>query len=149
MAERWIQKNQNERIRICSKRYYDNDIIDIRIQTKTRDGSEVLTRKGIALNIDLIPSLIDALEWALCQPCFEEEDAEEVGIINGNDAEDLASFIHKALLSHGIAVHWDFIERLVLEDPAMAKYTKWDLHCILVTRKDLFYHEGEGRFSAI
>ena len=149
MAERWIQKNQSEKIRICTQRYYDNDIVDIRIQARTRDGSEVLTKKGIALNVDLIPSIIEALQWALYQPCLEEEGANEEVMMSGEEAQELALSTHEALLSHGIPVHWDFIERLVLDDPAMARYTKWQLHFVLTVRNDLFRHEGEGRFSAV
>ena len=101
----------------------------------------------LSLNVDLIPSLIDALEWALSQPCAENEDAVEIPVVNDEDAEQLASYIYRALSEHGIAVHWDFIERIALEDSAMERYTKWDLHYILTTRRDLFLHEGEGKFS--
>lgn len=144
-----FEKNRSEKIHITPQRYQGYDLIDIRIYAKTRDGNWVLTKKGISLNIDQIPELIKGLEWALQQPCGEDGDGAPKPVMTKEMEEELASFTYRVLKKHGIAVHWDTAERMVLEDPKMSKFNKWQLHYILETRRDLFRLEGFGCFKAI
>jgi len=149
MANYEFEKNKSEKIRVTPKRFQEYDIIDIRIFAQDQEGNLVPTRKGIALNVDQIPELIKGIEWAMQQPCNESDDEPAARLLTKQEENELATRAHNILKKHGIAVHWDTAERIVLEDPSTAKYSKWQLHYILLTRRDLFRFEGSGCFKAI
>jgi hypothetical protein len=103
------------------------------------------TKKGIALNVDTIPELIDALVWALGQPCDENPELPERKLTQP-DADRLADAAWRKLEKHGSAVHWDTVEKMVL--PGLKEFTKWDLHYVLATRADLFERTGRACYRA-
>ena len=148
MAYREVRKNSSEAVRIAARRYQDHDLIDVRIFARIRDGEIVATRKGVTLNVDQIPDLIECLEWALQQACDENPDREEEQPLSSEQAELLATEAHRVLLKHGMAVHWDLAESMILSGPSMVQFTKWQLHYVLATRRDLFLKEDTGCFRA-
>ena len=143
-----FEKNKANMIRIAPHVYEGYDVVDIRIYAKDRSGEWVPTPKGISVNIDRVPDLLRGLEWALQQPCTDSccEPAEPMA----KQAEDqLANLAHSLLRKHGVEVHWDTAEEIVLKPPAKSQFTKWELHYVLATRKDLFEYQGEGCFKAL
>ncbi len=149
MAHFEFEKNRSEIVVITPERYQGYDLIDIRIRIKTKNGEWVLTRKGITLNIDQIPELINGLEWALQQPCEESPESESSPLLTKQEEDELASCAYEILKKHGIDVHWDTAELMVLKKPGMNKYNKWHLHYVLATRRELFKPTGSGCFKAI
>ena len=101
------------------------------------------------MNVDQIPELIRGLEWALQQPCTESTSEPPVPLLSKKDEEKLASYAHKVLKKHGVTVHWDTAERIILKATEMKKYNKWQLHYVFATHKDLFKLEGSGCFKAL
>ena len=149
MAYREVKKNSSETVRISARRYQGHDLIDVRIFARTREGEITATRKGVSLNVDQIPDLIECLEWALQQACDENPDRTEEDTLSSDQAELLAAEAHGVLSKHGLPVHWDLAESMVLERPGMAQFTKWQLHYVLATRRDLFIKEDTGCFRAL
>lgn len=149
MAKYKFEKNKSQVIHITPSLYADYDVIDTRIYAKNREGDWVPTKKGITLNVDQIPELIKGLEWALQQPCTGSESNPPEPLLSKEEEEELASFAHEALKKHGVTVHWDTAERIILKATKMKKYNKWQLHYVLATRKDLFRLEGSGCFKAL
>lgn len=148
MAYREFRKNSAETVRVCATKYQGYDLIDIRIFAKIKTGEIVPTRKGVSLNVDQIHDLIECLTWALQQPCKEGAGAEEAPCISEEEADRLARHAYNVLSRHGLAVHWDIAESMILQDPEMKCFTKWQLHYVLVTRKDLFAKEDAGCYIA-
>ena len=149
MAVREFEKNKKETVRIIAKQYQGLEIVDMRVWTKTRSGDVIPTRKGLAINIDQVPDLINALEWALLQPSSEvPEDEPEIERAR-TDLDALATQTHSVLKQHGTAVHWDTIVRMSLDNAEMKNFTKWDVHHVLATYWHLFRLSGDGCFSAI
>jgi hypothetical protein len=146
MPSREIQKNARAVVRITPGTFEGHELINIRVYAPSRESGELMpTKQGVALNIDLIPELIQALEWSLSQPC--EESAEtEVKLPAPADLDILANKAWEILSKHGAAVHWDSAEKMVL--PGGKKFSKWDLHYVLATRRDLFESVGRGCFRA-
>ena len=146
MAFRQFAKNNSETIRVAATTYEGHDLIDLRIYAKNFSTGEIgPTRKGISINVDLVPELIDALTWAVGQPCNADPDSPAYSL-EESAGDRLAKSAWHALLKHGSAVHWDSIEKMVLQD--MPGFSKWDLHYILTTRTDLFERAGSGCFRA-
>lgn len=149
MAHYEFEKNKSEIVNITPEIYQGYDLIDIRIHAKNKKGEWIRTKKGVTLNIDQIPELINGLEWALQQPCEESPESESMPLMTREEEDELASCAHEVLKKHGIDVHWDTAERMVLKKPGMQKYNKWHLHYVLATRRDLFRKTGSGCFKAI
>jgi hypothetical protein len=146
MAFRTFAKNNSETVRVAPTSFQGHDLIDIRIYARNFSTGEMgPTKKGISLNVDIVPELIDALVWALGQPCDANQDSVERRL-DGSEAERLASLAWQLLLKHGAAVHWDSIERMVLQ--GAPEFSKWDLHYVLASRQDLFERAGTGCFRA-
>lgn len=146
MPKREFPKNSRETIRVAPTRFQGHDLVDIRIFAPDRETRELMpTKKGISLNVDTIPELIDVLTWALGQPCEEDSEGTERRL-KVDQADLLADVTWKALQKHGTAVHWDSIEKMVL--PKVAACSKWDLHFVLATRRDLFERVSAGCFRA-
>lgn len=135
MAFRQFSKNNRETIHITPGRYEGYDLIDIRVYTRNQTGEIVPTKKGISINVDTVPELLDALLWALGQPCDATPDSPE-RVLSETDADRLAKIAWRALQAHRSAVHWDSAERMVLSQAP--GFSKWDLHYVLATRNDLF-----------
>ena len=149
MAYREIRKNSSETVRVSATRYQGHDLIDVRIFARTRGGEITATRKGVSLNVDQVPDLLECLEWALQQACDEGPDRTEESSLNPSQADLLAVEAHRVLSKHGLPVHWDLAEAMVLEKPELVQFTKWQLHYVLATRRDLFVKEDTGCFRAI
>ncbi len=149
MAEYQFEKNKSQVIHITPSLYADYDVIDIRIYAKNKQGEWVPTKRGVTLNVDQIPELIKGLEWALQQPCTQSTSEPPEPLLSKEDEEDLASYAYEALKKHGVTVHWDTAELIVLKAAKMKKYSKWQLHYVLATRKDLFKLEGSGCFKTL
>ena len=149
MAYREFKKNSSETVRVSATRYQGHDLIDVRIFARTKEGKITATRKGVSLNVDQVPDLLECLEWALQQACDENPDRAEDSSLNPTHADLLAVEAHRVLLRHGLPVHWDLAEAMVLDNPEMAQFTKWQLHYVLATRRDLFVKEDAGCFRAI
>jgi len=149
MAEYKFEKNKSQVIHIIPSLYADYDVIDIRIYAKNKQSEWVPTKRGVTLNVDQIPELIKGLEWALQQPCTESTSELPEPLLSKEDEEDLASYAHEVLKKHGVTVHWDTAERIILKATKMKKYSKWQLHYVLATRKDFFKLEGSGCFKAL
>ena len=146
MPSRQIQKNARAVLRVTPSIFEGHELINIRVYAPNKETGEfVPTRQGVALNIDLIPELIQALEWSLGQPCDQDANAQERRL-TAADGERLARIAWDVLSKHGAAVHWDSAEKMVLSknDP----FSKWDLHYVLASRRDLFDSVGRGCFRA-
>jgi hypothetical protein len=73
-----FHKNSVEKVKICRSEYRGNNYFDIRIwvlQNPAEPGSEIATKKGITLSVDLLPDLMAGLEKA--KEILEENNAEE------------------------------------------------------------------------
>lgn len=146
MPFREFSKNVRETIRVTPTVYMGHELIDIRIYAPNREtGETVPTPKGISLNVDTVPELIDALIWALGQPCDAAPESPERHL-DAARAEQLAVTAWKALRDHGTVVHWDTAEKMVL--PNAAGFSKWDLHHVLATRSDLFERKERACYRA-
>lgn len=136
MAFREFPKNNSEMIRVTPRIYEGYELIDIRVFARNFKTGEVgPTKKGVSINIEKVPELLDALVWALGQACEEDSEIPERRL-DPPDADKLAAAAWRALRAHGSAVHWDSAERIVLS--TIEGFSKWDLHYVLATRTDLF-----------
>ena len=79
------------------------------------------------------------------QPCNAAPEA-EARQLSQSDQNVLAKRTWEILSKHGSAVHWDSAEKMVFHE--VKGFSKWDLHYVLVTRKDLFERVGPGCFKA-
>ena len=147
MSHYEFEKNKTNVVRIVPHVYEGYEVMDIRIYAKNRVGAWVPTPRGISVNIDRVPDLIHGLEWALQQPC-SESDCEPNELLSRTDEDELAKTAHMLLKEHGVEVHWDMAEMIVLKTPNCDKFNKWQLHYVLTTRSDLFEYKGEGCFKA-
>ena len=62
-----FHKNSIEIVKLCLSKWKGKEYIDLRIwvmQNPAESGSEVATKKGIRLSVDLLPKLIKALNEA-------------------------------------------------------------------------------------
>lgn len=149
MAFREFQKNTRESLRVAANRYMGHDLINVRVySTPPGGGEQVPTKKGISINVDLVPDLIDALKWAMGQPCTESSEEPEGPPLGKERDEELAQRVFNALRGHGVAVHWDTVERMIVDTEGLGGFSKWDLHYVLVSRDELFEHMGGGCFRA-
>src|SRR5262249_42856361 len=136
MPSREISKNRRDMLRITPSRYEGYDLIDIRVYSPKPGTRELVpTKKGVSVAVDLVPTLIDALIWALGQAC-DTDPASPERRLSSSDLDRLAQLAWSALKRHGSPVHWDMAERIVLTDHN--QFSKWDLHYVLATRNDLF-----------
>ena len=149
MPYREFAKNSSQTVRVAPKRYENYDLIDIRVFARNREGVIVPTPKGVSLNVDQVPDLLECLEWALQQTCYEEFDAAEDPLLSPYELDVLAVEAHRTLAGHGLPIHWDIAETMVLDNPGMARFNKWQLHYVLTTRRDLFLMEESGCFRAL
>ena len=142
---RQITKNTREVVRVGPSRYQGHDLVDIRIYVPLPGQVDLgPTKKGISLNVDLVPELIAALEWALLQDGTSEK---ERSIPAWLEADQLADTAWEELRKHGSKVHWDIIQRLV--NRRLRSASKHDLHYVLTSRRDLFQACGNGTFNAL
>ena len=147
MAEREVRKNARETIRVTPSQFKGHDLINLRVYTKMAGEAElVATKKGIAIPVDMVPSVIEALTWALGQKCAEAPGSQEV-ILTKSAAAELAEATHAKLRKHGSPVHWDIVERMVVSPGS--SFTKWDLHYVLATRPDLFERVDDCCYRAV
>jgi hypothetical protein len=146
MPHKEFAKNARELLRVTPTKFEGHDLIDVRIFVPL-GGRTGPTKKGVTIQVDLIPDLIDALTWALGQPCSIDGSAEEA-TQSPTRLSSLAEAAWQALKAHGSVVHWDSAERIVLT-PALKDFSKWDLHYVLAVRKDLFERVGPGQFRAL
>jgi hypothetical protein len=147
MPFKQVSKNRREIVRIMPTNFKGHELIDIRVYAPSKEGGELIpTRKGIAVAVDIVPELIEALTWALGQECSEDGASKE-RVLSPADADELARSAWDKLRRHGSAVHWDSAERIVL-GPKPKEFSKWDLHYVLFTRKDLFDRVDSGCFKA-
>jgi hypothetical protein len=136
MAFREFSKNNSETIRVTPTIYEGYELLDIRVYARNfRTGEIGPTKKGISINVEKVPELLDALVWALGQPCEESPDS-PARQLDPSDANRLAQAAWQALRAHKSPVHWDSAEKMVLS--ALNGFSKWDLHYVLATRTDLF-----------
>ncbi len=145
MPFREFPKNTRETVRVIPSIYEGHDLINIRVYAKNRDGQMVPTQKGISINVDAVPELLDNLAWALGQPCDPDPGSPEK-ILQQTDADRLATITWEVLRKHGSAVHWDSAERMVLSEAP--DFSKWDLHYVLATRRDLFERVDRAAYRA-
>jgi len=137
MACREFPKNVRETVRVTPYTFKGYDLVDVRIYVENPEKEVVATKKGISLNVDMIPELIASLQWALGQPCEDDPATNEEPVPDPSKLDVLAEGAWTALRAHGSAVHWDTAERLVLAG-ALKKFSKWHLHYVLAARTDLF-----------
>ncbi len=58
-------KNKFQEVRIGIREFKGNDLVDVRIWTLTQGSQEmVATAKGVAINVNLLPQLMKALQEA-------------------------------------------------------------------------------------
>ena len=146
MPVREFPKNNRDTIRVTPNKFEGYDLIDVRVYAPNRETGEVIpTKKGISINVDTVPELIDALIWALGQSCDVSPECPEL-LLEPQRAEQLANAAWQVLRDHGTAVHWDSAEKMVLS--RIGGFTKWDLHYVLVTRPDLFERTDRARYRA-
>lgn len=143
-----FEKNKSNMIRVTPRTYEGHDVMDVRTYARNKSGEWVPTPKGISINVDRVPDLIHGLEWSLQQPCTES-DCDPVESLTKVEEDELAETAHSLLKEHGVEVHWDMAEEIVLSAPMMGKFSKWQLHCILTTRRNLFEYRGDGCFKAV
>lgn len=145
MPRREFAKNNKETIRVTPEQYEGHDLVDIRVYARDKSGDIIPTRKGIAINVDTVPELIEALTWSMGQACNATTDDSERRL-SPSEADQLAQIAWQSLRKHGSGVHWDTAERIVLSEND--GFSKWDLHYVLATRPDLFERTGRACYRA-
>ena len=75
-----MPKNSRERIRVSLDRWQGHDLLDIRVTTQLTTGTDIWspTKKGLSVNVAMIPQLREALADA-------EAKALELGLIGGGN----------------------------------------------------------------
>jgi RecB family endonuclease NucS len=58
---RSFRKNQREVVRVILREFEGTKLLDVRAFGKRDDGQEAPTRKGIAINVALLPELLAAI----------------------------------------------------------------------------------------
>jgi hypothetical protein len=145
MPFREFPKNTRETVRVTPSIYEGHDLINIRVYAKNREGETVPTPKGLSINVDTVPELLESLTWVLGQPCDSDPNTSE-RVLSPPDADRLAGIAWEVLRKHGSAVHWDSAERMVLSEAP--EFLKWDLHYVLATRPDLFERVDRAAYRA-
>ena len=70
-----VQRNALEEVRVRLSRFKGNDLVDVRIFAEPDDSEDRRpTKRGIALNVVLLPKLLEALHLA-------EEEARKAGLL--------------------------------------------------------------------
>ena len=60
-----FEKNKSEEVRVELSEFNGHDLVAARIYATSRaDGTRVPTRKGLTLNVKLLPALIEGLQAA-------------------------------------------------------------------------------------
>ncbi len=75
-----LRKNARERIRVALDNWQGHDLLDIRVTAQLNEATDVWcpTKKGLSVNVALIPALREALAAA-------EDQARERGLIGGDE----------------------------------------------------------------
>lgn len=72
-----LVKNRAERLRVALDQWQSHDLLDIRVTTQIGEsGAWSPTKKGVSVNVSLIPALREALAAA-------EAKARELGLLDG------------------------------------------------------------------
>lgn len=73
-----LRKDQRERLRVALDEYQGHQLIDLRITTQLTEGTDLWTptKKGVCVNVSLLPELVRALQAA-------EVKARDLGLIGG------------------------------------------------------------------
>ena len=111
MAFREFSKNNLDTIRVTPKVYGGYELIDVRIFTRLTTGELVPTKKGISINVEKVPELINALTWALGAQNAEQIRKRYENGKTCNRMERLAEYDVEILQAHRSHVHWDLAER--------------------------------------
>ena len=148
MAHRDVEKNTRQHIRVRSSDFSDLELIDVRtIAIDSRDGSEIPTRKGVSLQVDRIPDLIDALLWSIVQIPDENGDAEEIGLPKRAELEPMLVEIERVLNEHGTPLHWDSLEKMLVSNEDQSGRDKRLLRYTLLAHPERITHVGDSVFS--
>ena len=75
-----LEKNRRERVRIALDQWQGHDLIDIRVTAQFGEAADIWapTKKGLSMNVAMIPALRQALADA-------ETRARELGLIGGDE----------------------------------------------------------------
>jgi len=148
MAFLEFTKNGSDDVRVRAYQFRGHDLVDIRIFSSYKKGEPHHTQKGLSINVDQVPDLIRALEWALQQPCEDPEIQEGRSAIEPERAHALANKAHQILGKAGTALHWDMLENMIHQEATSdMSFDKWHLHYVLAKRSDLFITKGQGVFA--
>ena len=73
-----LQKNSRERVRVALDQWQGHNLLDIRVTAQLTEGTDIWTgtKKGVSVNVALIPALREALEAA-------EAQARATGLLDG------------------------------------------------------------------
>lgn len=73
-----MRKNTRERVRVALDQWQGHDLLDIRVTTQLTEATDIWTptKKGLSVNVALIPALRKALADA-------EAKARELGLVGG------------------------------------------------------------------
>ncbi|HEY1561279.1 MAG TPA: transcriptional coactivator p15/PC4 family protein [Caulobacteraceae bacterium] len=76
-----LRKNARERVRVALDQWQGHHLLDLRVTTQFTAGADVWapTRKGLSLNVAMIPALRNALDAA-------EAQARALGLIESDGA---------------------------------------------------------------
>ena len=144
MPSKEVRKNSRETVMISPSHFKGHDLIDVRSYFRKSGSDELLpTQKGLALPVDAVPAVIDALIWALGQA----NDGSDERRVPSAALDKLAKIAWETLKRHGSPVHWDSAEKMILSSTG-EEFTKWDLHYVLATRGDLFDRVDNGVYRA-
>ena len=143
-----IEKNSREHVVVRASNYMDHDLIDARIFYKEREGGDLLpTKRGFAINVDLVPDLIDALEKIVSQQPSEEMDDRLDPLPSDDRLENISAGIRKVMEAHGTKLHWDSITKMMADDPDSDGFTLYEIRYCLVKRRHEFRSWGNGVYS--
>lgn len=148
MAYVSIEKNSNEFIVVRPSNYMEHELVDARVFYTDRKTSKLSpTKKGFSINVELIPDLIDALEWVVFQPPSEDFDDTSVAVPSDERLNELADHITEILDAHGTKLHWDSIYKIVSDQDKTKRYSIRETRYCLVKKRDRFNSWGAGVFS--
>ena len=73
-----LRKNSRERVRVALDHWQGHNLLDIRVTAQLSKGTDIWTgtKKGVSVNVALIPALREALEAA-------EAQARATGLLDG------------------------------------------------------------------
>lgn len=82
-----VPKNRREAVHVSLRRYKGRDIVDLRVFFRNDEGTMLATGKGVAIAVEKLPALIEALNRAAGE-------AADLGLLDEKDQDGEVALQH-------------------------------------------------------